>query len=433
MRRAIFSAANAVCLLLGLLTLATPQAGAQTASSAAAEHQRPAQQRTASLRARLAGHAPAALSAGTPARVTGGAPEVTVPTCNASDLIAAINTVNASGGTVNLRRGCTYTLTSPDNDSNALPVIVNTVTINGNGDTIERAATAPKFRIFEVAAPGDFTLNNLTVSNGYIGPLGGSVGGGIRVASGRLTTNHTRITGSIADIAGGAVYLDNSSVGRFKSTTIDGNISAGWGAGLYLESNATATLTGCAVTDNRATAVHGGGLYLEPGATATLTRCSVTGNTSTLANGGGIANEGGNVIANHTRIMNNTAVQGGGIFNTGGTGVTLNYSPVTGNTASSSGAVGGGIYSGGPLKLNSSPVENNTATGTNARGGGIFNGGTATLRRSRVDGNHALGTGAQGGGIFNGGTVTLIASPVVANIPDQCAPPGSVPGCRQRG
>lgn len=358
---------------------------------------------------------------------------MTVRTCNASDLIVAINAVNASGGTVNLRRGCTYTLTSPDNDSNALPVIVNTVTINGNGDTIERAATAPKFRIFEVAAPADFTLNNLTVRNGYIGNLGGSVGGGIRVASGRLTTNHTRITGSIADIAGGGVYLDNSSVGRFKATTIDGNIAAGFGGGLYLESSATATLTSSSVNGNRTTAGDGGGLYLEPSATVKLTRCSVTGNTSTLAIGGGIANEGGAVIANRTRITNNTAVQGGGIFNTGGTGFTLISSPVIGNTASGSGAVGGGIYSGGPLKLNSSPVENNTATGTNARGGGIFNGGTATLRKSRVVRNRALGTGAQGGGIFNGGTVTLIASSVAANIPNQCAPPGSVPGCRRRG
>jgi hypothetical protein len=39
-------------------------------------------------------------------------------------------------------------------------------------------------------------------------------------------------------------------------------------------------------------------------------------------------------------------------------------------------------------------------------------------------------TAAHGGGIFNnGGTVTLAKTPVTGNTPDNCEPPGTVPGC----
>ncbi|MFF8940682.1 hypothetical protein ACF1A5_00105 [Streptomyces sp. NPDC014864] len=76
-----------------------------------------------------------------------------------------------------------------------------------------------------------------------------------------------------------------------------------------------------------------------------------------------------------------------------------------------------------------SPVSRNTAGGTNAEGGGIAAYGSLNLTGSAVTGNTATGTNARGGGILNFGTVTRITSPVVANIPDQCGTPSTVPGC----
>ncbi|MGV9246998.1 hypothetical protein [Streptomyces sp. NPDC003710] len=106
-----------------------------------------------------------------------------VPSCSESDLQAAIGAVATGGGTVNLRRGCTYTLTDavPPNDDNGLPVITNNVTINGCGDTITRAATAANFRFFEIDGPnGNLTLNSLTLSNGHASSgLGNGRGGAI--------------------------------------------------------------------------------------------------------------------------------------------------------------------------------------------------------------------------------------------------------------
>jgi hypothetical protein len=167
-----------------------------------------------------------------------------------------------------------------------------------------------------------------------------------------------------------------------------------------------------------------------------LSKSEVNGNTATAPAGGegppiaagGIAN-GGNATLNSTKVDNNTAsfTSGGGIVNHGT--MTLNKSEVNSNTAAGSGlaASGGGIINAqGPpgtapttLTVNNSQVNNNTAGG---EGGGIANGtsapgppplfgGTVTLNHSQVTGNAA----AAGGGIFNS--------------PDNCAPPGSVPGC----
>ena len=52
---------------------------------------------------------------------------------------------------------------------------------------------------------------------------------------------------------------------------------------------------------------------------------------------------------------------------------------------------------------------------------------SVTLTNSTVVGNRA---GSTGGGVFNpDGTVTLNGTAVASNAPNNCSPPGSVPGC----
>jgi hypothetical protein len=97
-------------------------------------------------------------------------------TCAGGDvacLIEAIKTANANGdaNTITLEAG-TYTLTAIDNDTNGptgLPSITVGLTITGAGaDTtmIERAASAPRFRLLHVAATGVLTLEGLTLRGG---------------------------------------------------------------------------------------------------------------------------------------------------------------------------------------------------------------------------------------------------------------------------
>jgi hypothetical protein len=131
--------------------------------------------------------------------------------------------------------------------------------------------------------------------------------------------------------------------------------------------------------------------------------------------------------------------------------MTIAHSEVNGNAAPKDSlgndGLGGGIVNfdasavvtGAPkaaLTLAHSEVNNNSASGF---GGGIleigvdqnFNlgapGGPLVLDHSTVTGNSA----ASGGGIFAspGSPATLDHSRVFGNTPDNCAPPGIVPGC----
>ncbi|MGZ0200369.1 hypothetical protein ACNFR7_09255 [Streptomyces sp. RM1] len=337
-----------------------------------------------------------------------------VTNCTESDLQAAIAAVATVGGTVNLKRHCTYTLTdaTPPNGDNGLPVIKNKVTINGRGATITRAATAGDFRFFEIDGPdGKLTLNALTLSNGHASSgLGNGRGGAIWLsgAGPALTLNDSCLTTNTADTFGGAIDNDNGVVSVNRST-------------LYNN-----------------TANSGGALFVSPfggSGTATVDRSRITGNHATRLAGGIAAAVGTTVTLTSTRVTRNdvtgTTPQGGGIAQAGT--MTLKRSEVTGNTTTGTNAQGGGIFNvSGTVKLTDSPVTRNTANGTNSRGGGIFNTGfgTVTLTRSPVIHNQALGTGANGGGIFNAaGTVTLVASPVTRNQPNNCGSPSTVPGC----
>jgi hypothetical protein len=127
------------------------------------------------------------------------------------------------------------------------------------------------------------------------------------------------------------------------------------------------------------------------------------------------------------RLTGGVSPSGGGLINGGTT--TMTNCTVIGNLAQ----VGGGIYHEiGSLTLIGCTVRENDA---NFDGGGIHNagGGMVTLDATTVTLNRAnlLDGGASGGGIFEAsGTVILQnGSSVTDNTPDNCAPPGSVPGC----
>ncbi|MGW3078697.1 hypothetical protein [Kitasatospora sp. NPDC001132] len=347
-------------------------------------------------------------------RATIQGPVVNVASCSESDLQAAIGAVATVGGTVNLRPGCTYTLTdaAPPNDDNGLPVITSTVTINGSGDTITRAASAANFRFFQVnGSNGNLTLNSLTLSNGHASSsLGNGRGGAIWLSGGgpELTLNNTVLTTNTADSFGGAVDNDNGAL-TVNRSVLRNNTAAAGGA-LFVSpfgGSGTASVTASTIVGNHARTLAGG-IAAAVGTTVTLSSSAVSGNDVTGSNalGGGIAQAGT---------------------------ITLQTSTVTGNTATGNNAQGGGIYNlTGTVRLTDSPVFGNTTNGTNSRGGGIVNTafGNATLTRSPVTKNQALGTGADAGGIFRAsGTVTLNVSPVVLNQPNNCGSPSTVPGC----
>jgi hypothetical protein len=363
--------------------------------------------------------------------------------CSKSALVNAIMTANTTPGpdTLNLFPGCPYTLTSPNNLGNGLPVITSNITINGNGATIKRAPTAANFRILEVGTSGTLTLNRATISGGAAidcpgagGPVAAAICGGGIYNRGTLTVNNSRVIRNTASGTATFLYIE--------------------GGGIANDGNGTATLNDTEVSNNTARYTGTGGPGLPAGGgigsegVLTVNRSRVSNNAASLTPNTGSEARGavavlwGSATIKSSIINNNTTTAPGGIARGGGMsiGVSVNVTMagnlLTNNTASAPDgfALGGGLRNNGTLDMTTTAVTGNTASaprGT-ALGGGIYNefDGTATLTTSAVVGNRATGGSAAGGGIFNdGGPVTLNNTVVLGNIPDNCQPPGTVSGC----
>src|SRR6266702_4063978 len=355
------------------------------------------------------------------------------PAGGPAGLIAAISAANATGGaTINLAAGCTYQLTAANNTSlalgsNGLPVITSPITLNGSGTTI--AGNDTTFRVLEVSGTGNLTLQGLTITGGTTGGMGG----GILNLEGTLTLNHSQVSGNAAQGGpmsnGGGIASGTLGTGPLGTTTlnasqVNGNTTSG-SAGGILNRGGTFTLNASQVTGNTATTgPRAGAGGIANGGTATLNASQVTGNTAPGGFGGGILNHGqmtihASIVANNTTPSDSSGDQGGG----GGI-ANLNITPLTGTPDS------------GVLTVTLSQIRGNSASGP---GGGILEdgvnpddtlgqpGGPLTLQQTRVTGNSA----AQGGGIFasTGSPVTLNRSLIFGNVPTNCYPPGTIPGC----
>ncbi|MFF3457061.1 hypothetical protein ACFYXH_22610 [Streptomyces sp. NPDC002730] len=344
--------------------------------------------------------------------------------CSEQALKDAIKKANdAGGGTLSLARRCTYTITTPDNEGNALPVITSKITIYGNGSTIRRSSTTA-FRIFQVGAldeigfprQGDLSLHDVTIRNGR--SVSSSTdnpgnGGGISVFGSKLTLDGCKVVGNRTDGFGGGInHYSLFSKQEDSSLTIRNSVIRG----------------------NHA---HDGGGVWHVDGIATYSHSTISGNSAD-GQGGGLVVGGPSVVVNDTKITRNRAgVVAGGLLitvaeNEGAfTSVDLNDTTVSDNTAAVS---AGGIYQTGrsAARLNRSRVHGNTTTGTNGVAGGIFVEpfNLMTLRDSSVENNSSQ---RAPGGIFNGGddrvdTVILISSRVVHNRPTNCSPT-PLPGC----
>ncbi len=235
--------------------------------------------------------------------------------------------------------GVGYTLTV----SGQLPAITSEVTITGRGagTTIIQANANPDtaiYRVFEVGAAGNLTLNDLTVQNGK--------------CAGACSTN--------ADSGGGILNGGTLTLNRVE---VLNNRSSGYGGGIY----STGTLN---VTDSQ-----------------------IAGNQSSME-GGGICTSWDNSVATiiGSQISNNSAVSGGGVL-IGNGSLTMGDSTISGNFASGD---GGGFFNGAvTATITGSTINGNTATGD---GGAIVNLSPLSLSDSTITGNIALGVSGAGGG-----------------------------------
>lgn len=276
---------------------------------------------------------------------------------------------------------------------NGLPSITSDLTIVGDGFTIQRANSAPAFRIFHVDTIGDLTLENIVVRNGLL-TANFDNGGGI-LNNGNLTLITSLIEDNRVETvfpSGGGIYNSNTGILTIIDTAIQDN----------------SVFSGSSVFDN------GGGIYSL--GDLTMTNTLVRRNTAEEQAGGIFAS--GNTNVNNSQIADNSALDGGGmvLFGTAGASMRINNTVFSGNSALEN---GGAILNGNDdVEIFGSSFINNIVQGNpSGTGGAIQNfAGTMTITASLFDGNQTLND-AIAGAIYNGqlGEVTLIGSIVQNN------------------
>ena len=296
-------------------------------------------------------------------------------------LIAAITAANSSPApnTINLASGGAYILTTSVDGQDGLPGISNSMTINGNGATIQRsgAVGTPDFRIFFVATGGTVTLSRLTISNGK--GDNDFRGGGIYNFAGTLNVNDCTLSGNSSNF-GGAIQNFQGGVLNVNNSVISGNTTSqtsgggGTGGGIYSYQGAV-NVSHSTISNNSAA---GGGGILVYQATLSIRDSNISLNAVGTGVGGGLyAIESASSVTGST-ISGNSAGFGGGIYKPGGTMSVVNTT-ISGNSATNN---GGGIYHpAGTFNLTNDTISGNTA----ATGGGVFNeNDTITLRNSLI-------------------------------------------------
>ncbi|MCP4542039.1 MAG: DUF11 domain-containing protein, partial [Chloroflexi bacterium] len=333
--------------------------------------------------------------------------------CSVTDLIDQISSAT-SGDTLVLSVGCVYNLTTthtadPDGYGPiGLPEIDKTLTISGNGATIQRSSGT--YRLFYVTTSGDLTLQDLHLSSGiaqggnggnntYGGDGGGGAGlGGAVFNRGNLTLlrstlyNNQAIGGdgssgssnwaswhgrSGGDMGGDGGGGSGGNGQRWPNGDGSNGSDGGFGAGAG---------GGGRGYDNGGDGGYGGfGGGGGGGGTVESYSSARRGKGRSGGFGGGNGTNGGQTFSSNGGDGGGGGGMGGAIFNYAGT-VTIINSTLSGNLAQG-GNNGGKGYGGVLFNLDGTVVVNNTTMAANtisvgADGGAIYNyqsSGTASL------------------------------------------------------
>ena len=354
----------------------------------------------------------------------------TLTTCAAGELIAAVNEANTTtaADTIELKAGCTYTLTSGPimwGGATGLPIVVQPLTIYGNGAVIARDPSAPAFRLLGVWQTA-LSLDHLTLSGGRSSGLtpdgSGSDGGAIRASTSVLVVDHATFSGNTAADgadgvgpgaanggrggSGGAIFANGPGTVTISDSVFDGNSTGAGG---------TSSPDG----GNGGDGGVGGAVAGWGPVTLTLTRDVFTGN-STGAGGDGVA-------------LGGDGGRGGAVAQVYGGSMQVADSTFTGNSTGDGGpgtagdgggGSGGALHSTAPTTVTGSTFTLNSTgalvtTHGDDTGGGLSvmsDTGMLTVANSTFDRNHA---GGGGGGVFTAtgatGVVTVTGSTFTGN------------------
>jgi hypothetical protein len=332
--------------------------------------------------------------------------------------LAAVLTAAKPGDTVNMRGTCTgnFKITVPIS-------LVGTVgaILNGGGTGTALTIDVPS---------GTVNFDTIEVTGGSA-----AHGGGIAATGSGLTLNmlYDRVNGNTASVAGAGLYTStiaalNINKSEFLNDTLVAGTHAGEGAGVA--SSAPVSMSLSNIIGDKATSsgtIAGGAVYLTGPADLYAIEVEHTTVTAGQVDGAGLAATGAMTL-NYSTISDNAATTtGGSIAGVGvdatGPKVLIEQTAVFGNTASTgSGQIHGvGIDLGAttPYTLSQSSVYRNRATSVSGAvtGVGVSGGGSATIANSGILTNQGSSTtgNVDGGGIAVGAALMVSDGLITAN------------------
>jgi predicted outer membrane repeat protein len=220
-----------------------------------------------------------------------------------------------------------------------------------------------------------------TFSNIYATENEASYGAAIGVfEGGNPTFNTGLVTANVASLWGAGVIVYTGANAHFEAMSFENN-RAEIGGGLFMYSQATATVTNSRMLSNVVTK-YGAGVRLDDRSTLKLTNTRVSNNVATLGGGGVHVTSGAILTVVGGEMVNNTATDGAAMYCSGGSHgggkIIASDVSVTSNTAQ---GLGGGVFASeacGVTITGASVFESNTASsGSSCQslyqvGGGAF-------------------------------------------------------------
>src|SRR5688572_8997984 len=321
--------------------------------------------------------------------------------------------------------------------------ITGPLTINGAGRAVtivdggtepagSDAARTALDRLFEIhAGAGDVTITGLTVREGWDAKEGGAIAS--RTA-GTLRLADVAVIDSVSGNVGGGIHVDGFNGGAIalERVTISGNSASGEGGGIHLASgrltingtsSAPSTITGN--TARNGGGIFNGGLSNSAGQPARVaaSHATITANTA-LGDGGGIANQLEGVVSlSDSNVSGNTAGgDGGGLASSSKSSLAVVRTTFASNHTD---ANGGGMFAHteGEVSISASSFSHNSSgdvlvpdvAGDGGGGLAVAGSGAVSISTSGFDGNTSAGDGG-GLAIHSDGPVTLTDLHVSANL-----------------
>ncbi|MCD7865243.1 MAG: dockerin type I domain-containing protein [Clostridiales bacterium] len=271
----------------------------------------------------------------------------------------------ASGQTITLDLAG-YTLSAPQTSFPVLTVNGTlTLTDSGENGTVTGGKSGSGGGVY-VASGGELIQNGGVIT----GNTAGSYGGGVYVV-GDYTMNGGSVSANEAGTYGGGIYVEGSVV--LNGGSVSENTSGTYGGGIYVKKGGSVAVAENGNISGNETGTSGGGVYVT-GGSFTMTGGEVSENTS-IRYGAGVyltssstfTISDGTISGNAVAECTATSAAGGGIYLSGGT-FTMSGGEITGNTIEATdSSLGAGVYATGSYTayLSGTPViSENTVDGT---------------------------------------------------------------------